>query len=145
MSDEELAAIHERLEAFGATLAAHDDFTNGVSWTDEGAALFCHSPEDLRRLLAEVERLREWKEQIEEDRRVILADAGAPDEQHCSCVPVLRARITELEAVRRREGMESEARLLAYALDAADDAVDLADLITTMRARLTEVRAALEP
>ena len=34
--------------------------------------------------------------------RRVLADEGSPDEAHCGCVPVLRNRIAELEAMVER-------------------------------------------
>ncbi len=44
-------------------------------------------------------RAKEHAEQEAEDRRRVLANEGAPDEVHCSCVPHLRARLALLEAV----------------------------------------------
>ena len=47
------------------------------------------------------ERIAELTEELEDWRDNacrVLAEECAPDEMHCSCVPVLRRRIAELEA-----------------------------------------------
>lgn len=49
-------------------------------------------------LLAENEELKDRLKHIDESWRITLEDRGAHDEEHCSCVPVLRAEIDALQA-----------------------------------------------
>jgi hypothetical protein len=74
---------------------------------------------------ADEERLRARLAEYEEAHRITVNDCGAPDEQHCSCVPSLRleakrlqARLAEAERLLRRvvnawehSGVELPARL----------------------------------
>lgn len=46
----------------------------------------------------EIDRLRARLADYEADARRVLSEQCAPDEKHCACVPVLRARVAELEA-----------------------------------------------
>jgi hypothetical protein len=50
-------------------------------------------------LLAEVERLRERDDNFCDDFHRVTSEACAPDELHCSCVPHLRAQVSELQTL----------------------------------------------
>jgi hypothetical protein len=47
---------------------------------------------------ADEERLRARLAEYEEAHRITVNDCGAPDEQHCSCVPSLRLEAKRLQA-----------------------------------------------
>jgi hypothetical protein len=52
---------------------------------------------EIRSIEAEATDLLELFDDFLQGEIVTLNDAGAPDEEHCSCVPTLRARIRFLE------------------------------------------------
>lgn len=57
-------------------------------------------------LLNDIDALKARVADWEEERARILAEECAPDEKHCTCVPVLRARVAELEAATKNtEGL----------------------------------------
>jgi hypothetical protein len=52
---------------------------------------------DCSRAHAEVERLKTQLADIADAQKVILSEQCAPDEQHCTCVPTLRAENERLK------------------------------------------------
>lgn len=53
--------------------------------------------DQISMLKGENERLTKYIEDYEDDTRKVLADECAPDEKHCTCVPVLRAENERLK------------------------------------------------
>ena len=53
--------------------------------------------DQISMLKGENERLTKYIEDYEDDTRKVLADECAPDEKHCTCVPVLRDIIAALK------------------------------------------------
>jgi hypothetical protein len=51
----------------------------------------------LASLLDEVEELRVWRSDVEDDFRKVTSEACAADELHCSCVPHLRKKVEQLK------------------------------------------------
>lgn len=52
---------------------------------------------------SELTELREWKADVEESHKRIMSERCPTDEVHCTCVPVLKAELTELKR-QIREG-----------------------------------------
>lgn len=50
-----------------------------------------------RELELRIKELEEYKADIEEETRMVMSEKCADDEVHCTCVPVLRQKIAELE------------------------------------------------
>lgn len=47
-------------------------------------------------LRSELADLRQWKSDVEESHRQVMDERCPSDEQHCTCVPILRREIAEL-------------------------------------------------
>lgn len=50
-------------------------------------------------LRAEVERLRDYKADVENATKLAMSEECTADEQHCTCVPLLRAEVKRLQAL----------------------------------------------
>ena len=101
MTDEQLAAITERAgRAYTTTITTHGLAVTNMSWINQPGPI-----DDVRALLAEIERLREHNEQLGHVA-VVLQDKAAQLQQQIeqwqlvSDVPALRAEVNQLRADR---------------------------------------------
>jgi hypothetical protein len=49
-------------------------------------------------LIEEVERLKSWKDEVNEAARATMEEACFEDEKHCTCVPLLKMKCKGLKA-----------------------------------------------
>jgi hypothetical protein len=73
---------------------------------DDEVAVYCEKLED------ELAECREWIKDVEETHLMVMNEWCPSDEQHCTCVPVLRREIAELKA-SHRAGTETAIRIHA--------------------------------
>lgn len=64
--------------------------------------------EEIKQLREEVLKLREYKEEIENAYKTTMDEKCTADEQHCTCVPLLKIRIAEAEKVIAPFAFEAE-------------------------------------
>lgn len=65
------------------------------------SGLLSDALDQIEQLTARIAELEAELADYREDFRRVLSDECPTDERHCGCVPILRARIAELEAERR--------------------------------------------
>lgn len=51
------------------------------------------NPADMVLMVKEIDRLRDLLSDYEDDFKSVMSEKCAPDEQHCTCVPHLRAAL----------------------------------------------------
>ena len=75
-------------------------------------------------LRSELEQLRNYKAQMDEAMKFIMDEQCSASEKHCTCVPVLRQRVKELELVRQA-AERVHARLANHSNKAGSREIDL--------------------
>jgi len=62
----------------------------------------------------ELAELREWKADVEDSHKRVMSEQCPTDEQHCTCVPILRAELAEVKealASWQNEAIQSRATI----------------------------------
>lgn len=70
----------------------------GDTYPDANEIIDIIEPE-FRAMQRELEELRDWKADVEESYRKVMQEKCPTDEQHCTCVPILRAEIKKTQRV----------------------------------------------
>ena len=92
-----IAELEESIKGLGAKAARYENDR------EYNAGLVIERDAKIEKLTARIEELEAATESENEAFRRIMAEECPTDERHCTCVPLLRSRITELEHVNDRQ------------------------------------------